>query len=64
MLGRIKKNTVLGDSISLIGACDNFFQSTVLPLSVRDQLIAIVNLSLMVKVMMKFQRFLTHSACG
>ena len=54
MLGRIIKNTVLSDSISLVGACDNFFQSTVLSLSVRDQLVAIVNIGLVVKVMMKF----------
>ncbi len=57
----VVEDTALGDGICVIGAFDDLFHGLAVPLGARDQLVAVVDISLVVQVVVIFQRFGRHA---
>ena len=64
MLACIVEDAVLGHSACLIGACDDFFNRFAFPFGACNQLIAIIDIGLVVQVVVEFQCLGRHPLCG
>jgi hypothetical protein len=58
MLGGVVEDAVLRHRAGLIGAGDDLLEALALPLGARDQLVAVVDIGLVVQVVVIFQRLL------
>ena len=61
MLGRIVEDAVLRHSTGLPGAGHDVFDRFVFPFGAGNQLVAIVDIGLVVQVVVIFERFLRHA---
>ena len=64
MLRGIIENTVLCNRICRIGSGNNIFQGFCFPFGAGDQLVAIINISFVMQIMVKFEGFAAHAILG
>jgi hypothetical protein len=64
MLAGIVEDAVLRHGAGLIGAGDDVFEALALPLGAGDQLVAVVDIGLVVDVVVILQRLLRHAETG
>ncbi len=57
----VVENAVLGDGVPVVGSDNDLFEGLALPFGARDQLVAIIDLGLVVKVVVILQRLLAHA---
>ena len=57
MLAGVVKDAILRNGTGLIGTLDDIFEAFALPLGPGDQLVAVIDLGLVVQVVVELQRF-------
>lgn len=61
MLRGIVEDAVLRDRTGLIGALDDLFDRLAFPFGAGDQLVAVVDIGIVVNVMVEFEGFFLHA---
>ena len=61
MLRGVVEDAVLGDCTGIVGAAHDVFQRFGFPFGAGNQLVAVVDIGLVVQIVVEFERFLRHA---